>query len=171
MTKGPFKTRIREMRHAAHMTLRELATPLGTTPQTVQRLETDNMTVSIEWLQRIADILKVPVHVLADTTRGGETAEGTFFNRILIELLRARRAMPSHEDALPGLMIAVGQLSEGLLEHKAGLRHWTDIQQRAAATAAAAMRIALDAESSETTSAPAMPAPADEPLKLVGGQP
>lgn len=39
------------------MTLQELAEIVGTTPQTIQRLETNNMTVSVDWLFRIADAL------------------------------------------------------------------------------------------------------------------
>lgn len=43
------------------MTLRELADLVGTTAQTVQRLETANMTVSTDWLERIAVALEVRV--------------------------------------------------------------------------------------------------------------
>ncbi len=49
------RTRIREFRKARDMTLKELADKIGTTPQTVQRLETANMTVSTLWLEKIAE--------------------------------------------------------------------------------------------------------------------
>jgi DNA-binding Xre family transcriptional regulator len=41
------------------MTLKELADKIKTTPQTVQRLETANMTVSTDWLEKIARALLV----------------------------------------------------------------------------------------------------------------
>lgn len=60
-------TRIRELRRQRGLTLKELADLSGTTPQTVQRLETANMTVSTDWLERIAAALEVrPIELLAD---------------------------------------------------------------------------------------------------------
>jgi transcriptional regulator with XRE-family HTH domain len=63
-------TRIREFRKLRNMTLQQLAQRVGTTPQTIQRLETENMTVSLDWLQRIADAFGVPAAALivSDTT-------------------------------------------------------------------------------------------------------
>ncbi len=48
------KTRIRELRKQRGLTLQQLADLVGTTAQTVQRLETANMTVSTDWLERFA---------------------------------------------------------------------------------------------------------------------
>ncbi len=53
------KTRIREFRKLRGLTLKELAEKIDTTPQTVQRLETANMTVSTDWLEKIASALGV----------------------------------------------------------------------------------------------------------------
>ncbi len=53
------QTRIREFRKLRGMTLKELADKIDTTPQTVQRLETANMTVSTDWLEKIARALLV----------------------------------------------------------------------------------------------------------------
>jgi transcriptional regulator with XRE-family HTH domain len=53
------QTRIREFRKLRGMTLKELADKISTTPQTVQRLETANMTVSTDWLEKIARALLV----------------------------------------------------------------------------------------------------------------
>lgn len=53
------QTRIREFRKLRGMTLKELADKINTTPQTVQRLETSNMTVSTDWLEKIARALLV----------------------------------------------------------------------------------------------------------------
>ncbi len=61
-------TRIREVRRARGMTLDEVAkacTP-PTTPQTIGRLETGTRTVSVGWLNRIAEALKVDAADLVD---------------------------------------------------------------------------------------------------------
>lgn len=55
------QTRIREYRKRHGLTLQQLADKVGTTPQTVQRLETANMTVSMDWLGRFAEALGVRV--------------------------------------------------------------------------------------------------------------
>lgn len=52
-------TRIREVRKRRSLTLQALAEKVGTTPQTIQRLETNNMTVSVDWLLRIAEALNL----------------------------------------------------------------------------------------------------------------
>ena len=67
-------TRIREVRRARGMTLDEVAqacTP-PTTPQTVGRLETGMRTVSVGWLNRIADALGVTASDLVDSPDRGE---------------------------------------------------------------------------------------------------
>ena len=53
------KIRIRELRKTRGMTLQVLADLVGTTPQTVQRLETSNMTVSTDWLDKFAQAFGV----------------------------------------------------------------------------------------------------------------
>ena len=61
-------TRIREVRRARGMTLDEVAkacTP-PTTPQTIGRLETGTRTVSVSWLNRIAQALGVDAADLVD---------------------------------------------------------------------------------------------------------
>jgi transcriptional regulator with XRE-family HTH domain len=60
-------TRIREFRKLRNMTLQHLALKVGTTAQTIQRLETDNMTVSLDWLERIAVVFGVPAAALLMT--------------------------------------------------------------------------------------------------------
>lgn len=64
-----YPTRIREFRKQRGMTLKELAAQINTTPQTVQRLETDTMTVSMEWLAKIGRALNVqPADLISRTT-------------------------------------------------------------------------------------------------------
>jgi transcriptional regulator with XRE-family HTH domain len=67
-------TRIREVRRARNMTLDDVARACEppTTPQTIGRLETGTRTVSIGWLNRIANALGVEAQ---DLVGGGEAAE------------------------------------------------------------------------------------------------
>lgn len=46
------------------MTLSTLAEKTGTTPQTIQRLETSNMTISVEWIEKIALALQIAPSIL-----------------------------------------------------------------------------------------------------------
>ncbi|HEX2802806.1 MAG TPA: helix-turn-helix transcriptional regulator [Sphingomicrobium sp.] len=65
-------TRIREVRRARGMTLDEVARACvpPTTPQTIGRLETGSRTVSVGWLNRIANALEVDAADLVES--GGE---------------------------------------------------------------------------------------------------
>jgi len=62
------QTRIRHYRKLRGLTLQQLAEKVATTPQTISRLETGNMTVSIDWLERFAQVFEVHV---ADLVTGG----------------------------------------------------------------------------------------------------
>jgi transcriptional regulator with XRE-family HTH domain len=46
--------RVREMRKLRGLTLLKLAELVGTTPQTIQRLETNNMGMTMKWAEKIA---------------------------------------------------------------------------------------------------------------------
>jgi len=61
-------TRIRDVRRARKMTLQDVAEKCDppTTPQTIGRLETGTRTVSVGWLNRIADALGVEAAELID---------------------------------------------------------------------------------------------------------
>ncbi len=63
------RTRIRHFRKARGLTQTELAEVLGTTAATVSRLETADMTVSTDWLERLGEALDVNVRELI----GGES--------------------------------------------------------------------------------------------------
>jgi transcriptional regulator with XRE-family HTH domain len=67
-------TRIREVRRARGLTLDEVAQRCEppTTPQTIGRLETGTRTVSVGWLNRIAQALGVEAQ---DLVEGGDTSE------------------------------------------------------------------------------------------------
>lgn len=62
------QTRIRHYRKLRGLTLQQLAEQVATTPQTISRLETGNMTVSMDWLERFAAVFGVHV---ADLIEGG----------------------------------------------------------------------------------------------------
>ncbi len=53
------RTRLRELRKSYGWTLADVAERLGTTPQTISRLETNVMTVSTDWLQKFANLFGV----------------------------------------------------------------------------------------------------------------
>jgi transcriptional regulator with XRE-family HTH domain len=63
-------TRIRDIRKTRGLTLQQLADAVGTTAQTIQRLETANMTVSLDWLLRIAAALDLTAADLLDGNNG-----------------------------------------------------------------------------------------------------
>lgn len=64
-------TSIRAIRKQRSLTLQQLADLVGTTPQTIQRLETGNMSVSVDWLERIARALGLsPADLLVAQPRG-----------------------------------------------------------------------------------------------------
>lgn len=72
------ETRIRHFRKQRGWTLQTLADRIGTTAQTIQRLETSNMTVSTDWLERIAEAFGIdPVSLLASEDRGEISMLGT----------------------------------------------------------------------------------------------
>lgn len=60
------KTRIRDYRKLRRWTQLDLANLIGTTAATVSRLETADISVSMEWLQRFADAFGVAVSALVD---------------------------------------------------------------------------------------------------------
>src|SRR5215212_8307543 len=67
-------TRIREVRRARGMTLHDVARRCDpqTTPQTIGRLETGTRTVSVGWLNRIANALGIDAQ---DLVERGQTSE------------------------------------------------------------------------------------------------
>jgi transcriptional regulator with XRE-family HTH domain len=157
-TPRQFRTRIRELRKISGLTLKELADSMGTTPQTVQRLETDSMTVSMEWIFRFAQALRVqPSELLSDPLARPATPEELFIWSVTEGLIQARRAVPGLDNAPLALLEAAGKLAQHLIEHKGGLRRWDDVVETCRMVAASAARIAVDCG----------PPAAAEPVKLV----
>jgi transcriptional regulator with XRE-family HTH domain len=119
-------TRIREVRRARGMTLDDVARACkpSTTPQTIGRLETGTRTVSIGWLNRIAEALGVEAADLVES--GGEKSELP-----VVAVLGAHGAVAPRKTAVvvpprgkPG-QIAVTVLS-GVGDYRAGDEIWCD---------------------------------------------
>lgn len=61
---------LRRERKARGLTLSDVARTVGTTPQTIQRIETNNMTVSVNWVQKICAALGIdPKTLMAERER------------------------------------------------------------------------------------------------------
>ena len=67
-------SRIREIRKAKGLTLQEVAERAGTTAQTIGRLETGMRTLSIKWVNRIAQALDTDSSALLALPEGGDIA-------------------------------------------------------------------------------------------------
>ena len=88
------ETKIRQLRKSRGWTLQKVADLVGTTAQTVQRLETANMTVSVDWLERFAQVFSVSpssliqdqpirqIPVLGTMTNKGMTPDNTLTESI-----------------------------------------------------------------------------------------
>jgi transcriptional regulator with XRE-family HTH domain len=138
---------LRQFRKERGFTLKELAKIMRTTPQTVQRLETGNMTVSLDWLDKFAEALNVPREKLVYSGISPETPDERFIELIRAEAMKARRYLASEQNAWLALAEAMGKLAGGLIERQRGLRRPDEIAQLAAAVSAAAMIISVDGES------------------------
>lgn len=138
------KTRIREVRKARGYTLAQVAKATGTTPQTISRLETDDMTVSVPWLEKIGAALGVDPYALMPNPDLPTTPDGLFLRTLGDAVIHNRRAVPAIEDVLPAMVESLGKLSGRMLECRKGLRPWDDAYEQALAVAAAAMRIGVD---------------------------
>lgn len=137
------QTHIRDYRKARGMTLAQLAARIGTTPQTISRLETGDMTVSVEWLHKIGAVLEVePAKLLVPVGCG--PANDRFVEMIQAAFIRNRRHVPDIKDAPLEMIAAAGQLADLIIDYAKGLKPFEDIPVLAAAVAAAAMRIGVD---------------------------
>lgn len=68
------QSRIREIRRAKGLTLQQVADRVGTTAQTIGRLETGMRTLSIDWVRKIADGLGADPSELLSLPEGGDLA-------------------------------------------------------------------------------------------------
>ena len=56
--------RLRTMRKVNKLTLKQVAEGMGTSFVTVQRFETGEQTIDIDWLEKFAEFYQVPVETL-----------------------------------------------------------------------------------------------------------
>lgn len=142
----PPQTRIRELRKQRGMTLKELADMIGTTPQTVQRLETSGMTVSVEWLEKIAWAMQIGIRDLLPGNDPEPDQDAPFIALMRSEAARARRASAGRGcDAMLPFEDA-GKLAEALNEWRATGQGWSKVTTAAARLAATAMRLGVEGE-------------------------
>jgi transcriptional regulator with XRE-family HTH domain len=142
----PPATRIREIRKARGFTLLQLANAVGTTPQTMQRLETGNMTVTVEWLDKIGRALGLKTYDLLPHHEVDASPEHAFTRELRDAFIRNRRHLMDIADVPLAMVEASGKLAGMLLECRKGLRPWGDAREAALAVAACAMRLGLEAE-------------------------
>ncbi len=137
------RTHIRDFRKARGLTLTQLAGLIGTTPQTVQRLEADTMTLSLDWLEKIARALGTqPASLLIPM--GSHPVDEQFLEAVRAGLIRSRRHVPDIKDAPLEMIAAMGQLADLITDYSKALKPFDDIPVLAAAVAAGAMRIGVD---------------------------
>lgn len=113
-------TRLRELRKQHGLTLQELARRVGTTPQTVQRLETASITVSVDWLERFARAFSIdPADLIARSSQRGFPLIGTLDGR---GRLNGRTNLPFDEIVLsaPGSDCIAVRLTEPIGSYAAG---------------------------------------------------
>lgn len=88
------RTRIRHFRKARGLTQTELAEALGTTAATVSRLETADMTVSTDWLERLAEALGVNIRDLLGGETGNLVCQAELRRGGRVKTLPAGRPLP-----------------------------------------------------------------------------
>ena len=114
------QTRLRELRKQHGLTLQELARRVGTTPQTVQRLETANISVSVDWLERFARAFSVdPADLIARSSQRGFPLIGTLDEN---GMLTGRTNLPFDEIVLsaPGNDCVAVRLTNAIGAYAAG---------------------------------------------------
>jgi transcriptional regulator with XRE-family HTH domain len=120
-------TRIREVRRARGMTLEDVGRTCKppTTPQTIGRLETGTRTVSIGWLNRIAEALGVEAADLVDGG-GGDKAELPVIAVLGVQGATAprRTAVVVAPRPKPGQVAITVSASNG--DYRAGDEIWCD---------------------------------------------
>lgn len=82
-------TRIRKYRKARDMTLAELAAKCGTTPQTIQRLESAKITLSPSWVELISAALDIEPYQLFGDGAVARANDAALHAQLELESLRA----------------------------------------------------------------------------------
>lgn len=144
-----FENRIREQRKRFGLTLKQLGDALGTTPQTVQRLETGNMTVSMTWLLKIARHLEIEVQDLLPQSTSKISRDHEFLKSQHYHLIKARNVSLGKGCDPTLIFEEAGRLASALLEWRAAQvseRDWATVVNAASQLSATIMRLATDGE-------------------------
>lgn len=129
------QTRIRHLRKMRGWTLRQLAERVGTTAQTIQRLETSNMTVSMDWLQRLADAFNIkPAELISDGLARNITHLGTLSAEASLNTLSARDDIENLSLDIPAEHPVAVRLDEAIGPYPAGVLLIADRQTGPAIT-------------------------------------
>ena len=118
-------TRIREVRRARKLTLQEVADRCNppTTPQTIGRLETGTRTVSVGWLNRIADALGVGASDLVQLPEREDVPVAAILGGSGVNAPRKERVIvPPHPQ--PGQVAVL--VEAGVGDYRAGDELWLD---------------------------------------------
>jgi DNA-binding XRE family transcriptional regulator len=112
------QSRIREIRRAKGLTLQAVADRIGTTAQTIGRLETGMRTLSIDWVERIANALETDPGELLSLPEGGDVgvtgavgADGHVEARLALGTVALRLA--AHHPLAIRMDINLGQYQVG----------------------------------------------------------
>ena len=118
-------TRIREVRRARKLTLQEVADRCNppTTPQTIGRLETGTRTVSVGWLNRIADALGVGASDLVQLPEREDVPVAAILGSAGVNAPRKERVIvPPHPQ--PGQVAVL--VEAGIGDYRAGDELWLE---------------------------------------------
>ncbi len=118
-------TRIREVRRAKGLTLQEVADRCSppTTPQTIGRLETGTRTVSVGWLNRIAEALEVEATDLVTLPERADVAVAATIDAAGAHAPRRPAVLvpPQPRSDLVGILVEAG-----LGDYRAGDEIWCE---------------------------------------------
>ena len=119
-------TRIREVRKAKGLTLEEVAARCSppTTPQTIGRLETGTRTVSVGWLNRIADALGVDAAELVAASGSSELRVAAILTANGQAVAPRRTALAVPPRPQPGQVAVTVAASVG--DYRAGDEIWCE---------------------------------------------
>jgi transcriptional regulator with XRE-family HTH domain len=113
--------RVRELRHKAQVTQRDIAERSGLTVSYLSRLENDRITPSVRTLRKIAEALEVPVSALFDGDhehRPGESCPVSLSGQCILEhRYISRLTPPPEEETYNSEQLAILQQCNDLLQH------------------------------------------------------
>ncbi|MBR9780843.1 MAG: helix-turn-helix transcriptional regulator [Rhodospirillales bacterium] len=119
-------SQIKARRHMLGLTLAELAEAIGTTPQTVHRLERDDVSITVEWVEKLAKALNCHPSYLVGWDSPPDLPEDE------ADLLKAYRMTdPTMKQSSLGLLASMGyQVAASLGRNKEAIATLKTIAQK-----------------------------------------